>query len=249
MKKRLLVTAVFVMVLTLGFSVLTTASFATDINEVQLGDGDIEVQSSTFTLMNPSLHEVVKGLLIKGTKVTVVDEKAGGWYRVTADELDGWVCGFVMDKKIYLKDSASDEEKALYEAQKAKLEQESARNARVNDIIAYAQTYLGKPYSYGSTGPNSFDCSGFLYRVFGDKGISVPRSSKDYGNFGTGVSLSEAKAGDVLVFASGGRIHHVGIYIGDNKFIHSASSCGVTITSIYDKYWQPRIYKVKRIIQ
>ncbi len=250
MKKKLQTIAVFIMVLALGFSVLTTASFATDINHVKHSEGNVEIQSIAQVMLSPDLHEVVKGLLIKGTKVTVVEKNFGGWYRVTADELDGWVYGIKVGDKLYPMDSISDEEKAKYEEEQDRIEHESAREALVTDIIAYAKSYLGKPYCYGATGPNSFDCSGFLYRVFGDMGIDVPRSSRDYGSFGTTVSLAEAKAGDVLVFASsGGRIHHVGIYIGDDKFIHSACSTGVTITSIYDEYWQPRIYLVKRIIQ
>lgn len=242
MKKTLLKAAVFVLILTLGFSAVTAASFAADGGIKDSGDDVVTLDDTMFVKCGAFSNEVVKGLLLKGTKVTVADDSIGGWYRVTADELDGWVYGFRMGDTIVDGNSLSDEEKAMYE-------KEEARSELIGDILAYAETYLGKPYVYGATGPNGFDCSGLLYRVFGDYGISVPRSSRDYGYFGDTVSLENAKPGDVISFArKGGRIHHVGIYLGDDKFIHSASSEGVTITSIYDKYWQPRIYRVARIV-
>lgn len=241
MKRMLFKAAIFVLVLALGFSVVTITSFAAGGRTDGSENGTVTLDDTLFVKCGASAHEVVKGLLIKGTEVTVAGDDIGGWYRVASDDIDGWVYGFRKGDILVDGNSVSDEERALYE-------KEEARCDLMKNIIAYAKSYLGKPYVYGATGPNGFDCSGLLYRVFGDNGISVPRSSRDYGSFGRTVSLSEAKPGDVISFArKGGRIHHVGIYIGDEKFIHSASSVGVTITSIYDKYWQPRIYRVARI--
>ena len=98
---------------------------------------------------------------------------------------------------------------------------------------AYAQ--VGKPYVYGASGPNSFDCSGLVIYCYGNKyghGTGYMISGiKRAGNWKT--SLSELKYGD-LVFPSSG---HVGIYIGNNQMIHAANpSQGVVITSVYAFY-------------
>ncbi|MHB8896648.1 MAG: C40 family peptidase, partial [Candidatus Geothermincolia bacterium] len=86
--------------------------------------------------------------------------------------------------------------------------------------IAYDQ--LGKPYVWGATGPNSFDCSGlttYCYRY--GAGIEIPRSSYDQANCGASLGVSQLQPGDILGFRGWG---HVGLYIGNDQFIHAPSS-------------------------
>ena len=100
-------------------------------------------------------------------------------------------------------------------------------STKANEVIAYAKTLLGKPYVWGAQGPNSFDCSGFTYYVFKNKaGIVLPRTSSAQSKYGTYVSKSNLKAGDLVFFdtngANDGNVSHVGMYIGNGQMIHAS---------------------------
>ncbi len=124
-----------------------------------------------------------------------------------------------------------------------------------NIIVNSAKKYLGKPYRYGATGPNSFDCSGFTYAVYKEVGIPIPRTSIAQSKIaGKKLSINELKEGDLLSFDTSlkGHINHSGIYIGDHKFIHASSgkSHSVTISTLdgwyKDKFrWGKRVSNLK----
>jgi len=88
-----------------------------------------------------------------------------------------------------------------------------------DDVVTDAEKYLGVPYRFGGTNPESgLDCSGFVQRAYADLGIKLPRVAKDQAKEGTAVpSLARAKPGDLLAFNS--PVSHIGIYVGDNKMI------------------------------
>ena len=91
-------------------------------------------------------------------------------------------------------------------------------------LIAYAQQFLGNPYVYGGTSlTKGADCSGFVMSVFSHFGISTGRSSRDQAARGKAIPVSEVKPGDLLFYASGSYINHVGIYVGNGKIIHSST--------------------------
>ncbi len=116
-------------------------------------------------------------------------------------------------------------------------------------IIATAKKYIGTPYLWGGTTPSGFDCSGFTQYVFRAHGITLPRTSKQQYTAGTYVSKSNLKPGDLVFFnTDGSGISHLGIYIGNNQFIHSSSSKGVVITSLSNTYWAPRYYGARRVL-
>ena len=116
-------------------------------------------------------------------------------------------------------------------------------------IIATAKKYIGVPYVWGGSTPSGFDCSGFVQYVFNAHGISLPRVSKQQYGVGTWVSKSNLKAGDLVFFdTEGNGVSHLGIYIGNNQFIHASTSKGVIITSLSNTYWAPRYYGAKRIL-
>ena len=118
-----------------------------------------------------------------------------------------------------------------------------------NEIIATAKKYIGVPYVWGGSTPNGFDCSGYVQYVFNAHGISLPRTSKQQYSVGTWVSKSSLKPGDLVFFnTEGNGISHLGIYIGNNQFIHASSSKGVIISSLSNTYWAPRYYGAKRIL-
>lgn len=101
--------------------------------------------------------------------------------------------------------------------------------------------YLGKPYQWGATGPNSYDCSGFVQSYFKKYGINLPRTSRQ--QYAATTPTNEPKKYDLVFFATpGADISHVGIYLGGNKFIHSGPSSGVSYADLTNNYWQNRLY-------
>ena len=117
-------------------------------------------------------------------------------------------------------------------------------STKANEVIAYAKTLLGKPYVWGAQGPNSFDCSGFTYYVFKNKaGIVLPRTSSAQSKYGTYVSKSNLKAGDLVFFdtngANDGNVSHVGMYIGNGQMIHASyGQKKIVIANFNDSYYQ-----------
>ncbi|MDR5586301.1 MULTISPECIES: C40 family peptidase [Clostridium] len=96
----------------------------------------------------------------------------------------------------------------------------SDMSAEAKAIINEAQKYLGIPYLWGGTTPEGFDCSGLMQYVFNTKGIELPRVSEEQQSFAKPISLSELKPGD-LVFNKSSNSTHIGMYIGDDKFLHA----------------------------
>ena len=90
-----------------------------------------------------------------------------------------------------------------------------------NAIIAYASNFLGTPYLWGGTTPSGFDCSGFTQYVFAHFGVSIGRATFNQINDGVPVSKENLQAGDLVLFGTAANPHHVGIYIGDNNYIHA----------------------------
>lgn len=104
-------------------------------------------------------------------------------------------------------------------------------SATRNAVIAYAKQFLGNPYKYGGTSlTNGADCSGFVMSVFSHFGISTGRSSRDQAGKGREIPVDSVQPGDLLFYASGGYINHVGIYIGGGQIIHASNpSTGICL--------------------
>ncbi len=118
------------------------------------------------------------------------------------------------------------------------------------EIAAYALTLVGSPYKWGGNSPAvGFDCSGFVQYVFSQFGYSTSRVANDVRKDGAAVDASNMQPGDVLCFYSGDNyVGHVGIYIGDNSFVHAANSAtGVVVTPLSSKYYASRGYEIRRI--
>lgn len=94
-------------------------------------------------------------------------------------------------------------------------------NSSNSDVIAYASKFLGTPYLWGGTTPAGFDCSGFTQYVYAHFGVSLGRTTYDQINDGPSVSKSQLKPGDLVFFGTLNNPHHMGIYIGNNYYIHA----------------------------
>lgn len=119
-------------------------------------------------------------------------------------------------------------------------------------IVNYALSKLGCSYVWGATGPSTFDCSGLVYWSHRQAGIKIPRyTSYTMNSAGVYVSRSEMKPGDVILFSSTGTssgIHHVGIYIGNNKMVHAPHTGDVVkITSLSSNYYSNQWYTQRRL--
>jgi hypothetical protein len=93
-----------------------------------------------------------------------------------------------------------------------------------NEIVATAKRFIGMPYAWGASSPDKgFDCSGLTMAVYQLNGLSLPRSSREQYKTGTSVKKSRLLNGDLVFFATsrGTKVSHVGIYVGNNKFIHA----------------------------
>lgn len=122
-------------------------------------------------------------------------------------------------------------------------------SATAESIILEGTKYIGTKYRSGGMSPSGFDCSGFVVYTYKKiTGKTLPRTSKGLFGSGTAVQKSDFQKGDILVFnTSGDGASHVGIYIGENKFIHSASN-GVRIDSLSHSYWAPKYMGAKRYL-
>ncbi|MBU3146790.1 C40 family peptidase [Clostridium sp. CF012] len=111
-------------------------------------------------------------------------------------------------------------------------------------IVAYAQKLTGIPYKSGGTTTSGFDCSGFTMHVYNHFKISLPRTAKSQTSKGEVVSKDNLRIGDLVFF--GAVISHVGIYVGDGKFIHSPKP-GSSIKTMELKY-MPNFNTARRIV-
>lgn len=124
-----------------------------------------------------------------------------------------------------------------------------SQSEKVSAMIATSKQYIGVNYLYGGTTPAGFDCSGYTQYVFAKHGINLPRVSRDQYKVGTSVSFKSLQSGDLVFFsfANNGIVDHVGIHVGNGKFINASSSKGVTIYTL-GPYWQSVYVGAKRVI-
>jgi peptidoglycan endopeptidase LytE len=102
-------------------------------------------------------------------------------------------------------------------------------------IVDNALKFLNTPYRYGAASESCTDCSGLVKQVYNKSGISVPRSSREQFQQGEAIAIDKAKPGDLVFFKKSGRISHVGIYLGDGKFVHASTNLRKVVVSNLDE--------------
>jgi cell wall-associated NlpC family hydrolase len=148
--------------------------------------------------------------------------------------------------------------KAYESSQTHRLEDADSADARnlsqtSNEVIIRAISLVGTPYRYGGTQPGTgFDCSGLIGYVFSEAaGLKLPRTTRELIDIDAkAIDRDDLQAGDLIYFNSrGGRVSHIGIYVGENRFVHAPSTGGVVrIDKLDTPYWTKFYVGAKRVL-
>lgn len=121
----------------------------------------------------------------------------------------------------------------------------------MNELVMYAVSLADTPYRYGgNSSENGFDCSGFVGHVYRTQlNISLPRTSRDISRIGKPINQSELSPGDLVFYnTQHASFSHVGIYVGDGKFVHSPKSGDMVRTEqMQMRYWKTRFDGARRL--
>jgi len=121
--------------------------------------------------------------------------------------------------------------------------------SRGGNLVRTAYAFRGARYRTGGVSAGGFDCSGFVKYLYAKQGVDLPHSSRAQYNYGKHVAKTDLKPGDLLFFSGTYRhgISHVGIYIGDGKFIHASThSTGVRVDELNSAYYRRRYTGARR---
>lgn len=209
------------------------AEYVSEDTSKILGKGTINDGVNFRT--EPSTDSEVISQLLPNSEITITGSE-GEWYKVLVGEQEGWVVARCVDRVT----STS----------------RSGTNSTAQKILELAKQQLGKKYVWGATGPNSFDCSGLTKYIYGKVGIKLERVSYSQATQGIKVSKANLQPGDLVFFSginassSKAKISHVGIYIGNGKFIHAAnSSRGVVTDELNSDYYSSHYVTARRVIR
>lgn len=114
-------------------------------------------------------------------------------------------------------------------------------------ILQKSEEWIGTPYRYGGDSKSGIDCSAFVQNVMKEIGLELPRTAQNQYEFSHLISKSYAEIGDLVFFNNGRKVSHVGIYIGDDMFVHASSSLGVTTSSLKEKWYNEKFYGIGRV--
>lgn len=187
-----------------------------DVNRGVAVNADAYVTADSLNFrFSPDFDSAVIAALPKYSKVYIISDVGYGWARANYNGVEGYL--------------------ALQYIQYGAAPQIS----KGQQVVDFAKQFLGRPYVYGGNGPSSFDCSGFTKYVYSQFGVTLNRVAADQLSNGYYVDKSALQPGDLILFANGygGSIGHVGIYVGNDQFIHaSTNSYTVRIDNLSGHY-------------
>lgn len=169
------------------------------------------------------------------TDSEIITTMAEGEYLEVVEVTDGWIKILLDDEEAYISAEYAQVRENLDTAitMTELLYGEGVSDVRV-ELCQYAKQFIGNPYVWGGTSlTKGADCSGFTLSVFKKYGMKLPHYSVSQSQMGTKVSLSEAKAGDLVFYAKGNTVNHVGIYLGNGQVVHASSPrTGIKISNV-----------------
>ena len=187
---------------------------------VRITEGPLNVRSG------PSTDEDKVGKLATGRVVEVISQ-LDGWYEIES--------GYISAEYTVVVDAAA-----------------AAQSGKGQEIADYALQFVGYPYVYGGSSPKGFDCSGFTSYVYKQFGYSLQRTASGQLDNGYAVSMGELQPGDLVIFKKGGSskpASHVGLYIGNNQFVHaSTSKVGVIVSGMDEAYYTTGFVGGRRLV-
>jgi cell wall-associated NlpC family hydrolase len=203
-----------------------------------------------------------------GLHVRVLD-RSDHWYKVKFEYgTIGWVRGDLLageQPKVVAYHAPPKQSKSRSTSRVAYQPRRTSRSGRSSSYFAsnlptagsnmldFAQGMINTPYRYGSASRSGTDCSGFALQVLRHEGVKMPRTAAEQSRKGQKVSGGDLKAGDLVFFhpsSRSGRISHVGIYMGNGKFIHASSGGGkVQVNSLNEKYYKKNFATARRVVK
>lgn len=220
--------------------------------EPEPSTGTLNTDGASLNLRSGPGTNFDKLTTIPADAVLTITDNEDGWYKVSY----GGAAGYVSSDYVVLS-SASNGSSSSNKGSSSNSNSSSSNSGSSNSgssstsanagstssgsslgsqIVSYAKQFLGIPYVYGANGPRSYDCSSFTQTVFKHFGYTLNRSAAGQYKNGTAIELSQVKPGDILLWRSYGSSKtatHVGIYIGNNMYIHASSSGGcITINDM-----------------
>lgn len=192
--------------------------------------------------------------LVRNDKVIIIEE-LDNWCKVKVNNIEGYISKqYLSDKEVEVTNRSTTIERNSKIEETTTIdnnEEKKTNNLKNKDIVEYAKTFLNYKYVSGGSSPKTgFDCSGFTKYVYNHFGYSINRTASTQVKNGKEISKSDLQLGDLVFFSQGNnKIGHVGIYIGENNFIHAANAKkGVVITSLSNSYYKENYVTARRII-
>lgn len=165
------------------------------------------------------------------------DSKGRNWYKIGENK---WILA-----QYATTDPSAASTKAANAANKTKKVKKSVQaTGDASSVITLASAQVGKPYVYGAQGTDSFDCSGLTSYVYSKAaGVNIGRTTYDQVKQGTTVSMNNLQPGDLLFWGSASAPYHVGIYVGNNQYIHAATPGQGVVKQTISTYFYPSVAK------
>lgn len=193
----------------------------TTTTDFSVGNGKIVCDTTVNFRSQPNTSSSVLGSLTNGTVVKVIGVQ-GGWYKVSYNGKTGYVHPDYLTFSGVQSSSSSSSNNSSVITPSSNAVSYTGTSEKRAEVLEYAAQFLGTPYVYGGSTPSGFDCSGFTSYVFANTVGTIPRVAQSQFDATTRVSLEDLEPGDLVFFgSSASSISHVGIYVGNDTFIHS----------------------------
>lgn len=206
----------------------------------------------------PNTDSKILKVFSQNAKITILEEQ-GTWYKIKHNDQEGYVLKeYVSDKKVEVTSrSAEDrtktttENKASETTNNTKTEETTTKtSSKGQEAANYVKQFVGCKYVYGGSTPKGFDCSGLTMYVYKKYGVNLSHSATAQSKVGTKVERANLQPGDLVFFKNyrtNTGIGHVGIYIGNNKFVHASTEKTGVITSTLSGSYSTRYVTARRI--
>lgn len=207
----------------------------------------------------PNTDSKVLKVFSQNAKITILEEQ-GTWYKIKHNDQEGYVLKeYVSNKKVEVTSRSAEERtktttenKATESTSTKQVEEKTTTktSSKGQEAANYVKQFVGCKYVYGGSTPKGFDCSGLTMYVYKKYGISLSHSATAQSKVGTKVERANLQPGDLVFFKNyrtNTGIGHVGIYIGNNKFVHASTEKTGVITSSLTGSYSTRYVTARRI--